>query len=377
MSEVTRTNLMSLIRPHLRGLLAYTPGASPAGSDGAIRLDWNESPFPPTPRAQAALAAFTTGNRYPDIRQVELLQALSGYIGTTPDRIMAGAGLDDVFNTLAMLVVEPGDEVVISEPTFGVYRSLFSHHGAIIRNVPLSPPPHFALDDIGVLDAIGPRTKLVIVCNPNNPTGTLFPRERVERIVAGARCLVAIDEAYAEFSGTAHLDLADRHEHVVVLRTMSKFAGLAGFRVGYGVFPKAIMPWLWQVAPPFLNISAVAAAATLASLVDLDTLRSNVAELVRWRDDMAEQLARLDGVTVYPTATNFLLVKLPGDDAAPVVQALAARKIYVRHFPSPALGLRDCLRVSVGTPADNALFLECLQELLNAPAPSNRAEDGQ
>ncbi len=377
MPKAPSIDLMSLIRPHLRDMPTYTPGASPAGSEGAIRLDWNESPFPPTPRAQAALAAFTTGNRYPDIRQTELLQALSHYIGSSPDRIMAGAGLDDVFNTLAMLVVGPGDEVVVSEPTFGVYRSLFSHHGATIRNVPLGPPPHFSLDDAGILCAIGPRTKLVVVCNPNNPTGTLFPRERVERIVAGANCLVVIDEAYAEFSGTSHLDLADRYEHVVALRTMSKFAGLAGFRVGYGVFPQSLMPWLWQVAPPFLNISATAVAVTLASLGDLDTLRSNVSNLVRWRDDVAEQLARLDGVTVYPTATNFLLVKLPSNDAAPIVQALAARKIFVRHFPNPALGLRDCLRVSVGTPAENALFLECLQELLSAPTPSNPTEDGQ
>lgn len=366
MTETTRTDIKALVRPHLRALPGYIPGASPAASDGAIRLDWNESPFPPSPRAQQALATFATGNRYPDFQQTALREALGQYIGASPDRVVAGAGLDDVLNTLAMLVIEPGDEVVVSEPTFGVYRSLFAHHGATVRNVPLGPAPHFELDHTGVLAAIGPRTKLVIICNPNNPTGTLFPRARVERIVASAPCLVAIDEAYAEFSGTSHLDLADRHEQVVVLRTMSKFAGLAGFRVGYGVFPEALMPWLWQVAPPFLNISAVAVAVAIASLNDLDVLERNVAAIVRWREDLAEELSRIEGVDVFPSATNFLLLRLPVADAAPVVSSLAAEKIFVRHFASPALGLRDCLRVSVGTPQENDIFRERLTAVLAA-----------
>jgi len=364
MIEATRTDITALLRPHLRALPGYIPGASPAGSADAIRLDWNESPFPPSPKAQVALAEFATGNRYPDILQTALREALGTYLGAPPKRIMAGAGLDDVLNTLAMLVIEPGDDVVISDPTFGVYRSLFSHLGATVINVPLLAGPEFELDDDGILDAIGPRTKLVIICNPNNPTGTLFPRGKVERIVEGATCLVAIDEAYAEFSDTAHLDLAETHEHVVVLRTMSKFAGLAGFRVGYGVFPDALMPWLWQVAPPFLNISAVAVAVALASLDDLPALESNVAAIVRWREELAQNLARIDGVTVYPSATNFLLARLPVSDAAPVVAALASKNVFVRHFANPALGLRDCLRVSVGTPEENAIFLEGLRGVL-------------
>jgi histidinol-phosphate aminotransferase len=364
MTEATRTDIESLIRPHLRAQPGYSPGASPAGSDNAIRLDWNESPFPPSPKAQQALSDFTSGNRYPDIRQYELREALGQYIGAAAHRVMAGAGLDDVLNTLAMLVIEPGDEVVISDPTFGVYRSLFSHHGAVVRNVPLLSERDFELDDSSVLAEVGPRTKLIIVCNPNNPTGTLFPRDKVERIVTGATCLVAIDEAYAEFSDTAHLDLADSYEHVVVLRTMSKFAGLAGFRVGYGVFPETLMPWLWQVAPPFLNVSAVAVAVALASLQDLPLLENNVAAIVRGREELARDLSSIDGVVVFPSATNFLLVRLPVADAAPIVEALAAENVFVRHFANPALGLRDCLRVSVGTPAENEVFLDRLRYAL-------------
>ncbi len=360
--------ITDLLRPHLRARKVYAPGASPPVDTRAVRLDWNESPFPPSPKARRAIETHLNGNRYPDFQQTALRESLGRYIDAPADRIIAGAGLDDVLNTIAMMVIEPGEEVIVSEPTFGVYRSLFSLHGASVRNVPLGTRPGFSLDTAGILDAIGDRTKLVIVCNPNNPTGTHFAREDVERIVDRSPCLVAIDEAYAEFSGTSHRDLVDMYENVVILRTMSKFAGLAGFRVGYGVFPEILMSWLREIAPPFFNISAVAAAAAIASLDDVEHLRANVATIIEWREQLRAALLSIDGVTVFPSATNFLLVQLPMEDASPVVGALAANNVFVRHFPSPALGLRDCLRVSIGTAKENELFLA----LLNAELERKR-----
>ncbi|MGB3329939.1 MAG: aminotransferase class I/II-fold pyridoxal phosphate-dependent enzyme, partial [Thermomicrobiales bacterium] len=250
----------SMIRAGIEPVTGYRPGASDLGSERSARLDWNESPFGLSPKAQAAQDAYATGNRYPDYMQAPLRDALATYSGVDVDRIIPGAGLDDVFQTLAMLIINPGDEVIIHDPTFGVYRSLFSLHGATIVNVPLGPAPDFALDVDGIIGAVTERTKLVIVCQPNNPTGHLFPRADVERIIAAVPCMVAIDEAYAEFSGTSHLDLADTYDNVIVLRTLSKFAGLAGYRVGYGIFPQWTVPYLNRVAPPFFNISAVSSA---------------------------------------------------------------------------------------------------------------------
>lgn len=129
-----------------------------------------------------------------------------------------------------------------------MYRSLFEVHGATMVNVPLGPAPHFALDVDGIIAATTERTKLIIICNPNNPTGTLFSMQDIRRIVQSVDTLVAIDEAYAEFSGRIHLDLANEFPNVVLLRTLSKFAGLAGFRVGYGIFPEALMPWIVRAA---------------------------------------------------------------------------------------------------------------------------------
>lgn len=363
-----------IVRPHIAPVASYTLGASASAGPGAIRLDLNESPFPLSPRAQTAFDGFRHGNRYPEITQGPLIRALAAYLGAPSARVVAGAGLDDVFATLAITIINPGDEVIIAEPTFGVYRTLFTLHGATIVNVPLGAAPGFALDVDGILAARSPRTKLVIVCNPNNPTGTIFAREDIRRIIEATDALVAIDEAYAEFSGVSHLDLALEYDNVAIFRTLSKFAGLAGYRVGYGVFPDALMPWLRVAQPPFLNISALAADIAIASLTDLDVLQGNVAYLNAQRDRLGEDLNALVGVTAYQSGANFLLVSLPVDDSGAIVAALADRRIYVRHFPNPDLGLRHCIRVSVSDEADNAAFLNALTDVLAAKrAPMHTA----
>lgn len=364
-NEVTR-----FVKPGLRDKASYAPGVSPSAPTGrVVRLDWNESPFPPSPKAQQAVIDLLQSSRYPDFAQGELRNALATYLSAPVERVVAGAGLDDVFNTLAMLVIEPGDEVIISEPTFGVYRSLFSLHGATITDVPLRGAPDFALDPEALIAVVTDRTKLVIICNPNNPTGNLFPLADVEHIVASVPCLVAIDEAYAEFSGTSHRRLADDYPNVVILRTMSKFASLAGYRVGYGLFPAALVPYLPLVMPPFGNISALAAAAAVASLNDLDFLQGNIDAIRHERDRLRAALNDLDGVTAYPSATNFLLVRLPVEDAGPIARELARRGVFVRSYPNPALGLVDCIRLNAGTEEENDIFLTELREMRETMVP--------
>jgi histidinol-phosphate aminotransferase len=351
------------VRPEVRAAPVYAREAPPvAPPPRVVRLDWNESPYGPSPKARATLAALDALHRYPEIDARTLREALGRYLGVAGERVIVGAGLDDVLNTLALLLIEPGDRVVVSEPTFGLYRPLFSLHGATVVDAPLGDD--FALDADGVLAAIDGRTKLVIVCNPNNPTGNLFDPAAVERVVAEAGCLVAVDEAYAEFAGVTHLPLAERYENVALLRTLSKFAGLAGMRVGYGVFPEALMPYLLRVMPAFGNVGVASAAAAVASLEDLPYLSGIVARIVGQRDALAVALGAMPGVRPFPSATNFLLVRLPVVDAAPVVARLAERGVHVRHFARAELGLGDCLRVSVGTPEENGVFLEELSAAL-------------
>jgi len=354
----------TMIRTGVEPVTGYRPGASAPASGRVARLDWNESPFGLSPRAQAALESYDSANRYPDYMQAPLREALASYTGAAIERIIPGAGLDDVFQTLAMLVINPGDEVIIHEPTFGVYRSLFSLNGAAIVNVPLGPAPNFALNVDGIIAAVTERTKLVIVCQPNNPTGHLFPRADVERIVTSVPCLVAIDEAYAEFSGTSHLDLADTYENVIVLRTLSKFAGLAGLRVGYGIFPAWTVPYLNRVAPPFFNISAISSAVAVASLADLDVLNERLAQLLAEREQLSANLEEIPGVHVYPSATNFILVDLPVESSEGILKDLAAQQIFVRRFGQPEHHLGHCLRISIGSPEDNRTVLDAITDLL-------------
>ena len=356
---------VAFVRPAVRAIPSYVPAKLPEEQPAQlVKLDMNESPYGPSPKARAALAAFSETNRYPDFAQSALREALSRYTGMPATRIVCGAGLDDVLNTFAHLIIDPGDEVVISEPTFGVYRSLLSLHGG--RVVDASLTPEFQLDPDRVLGAVTERTKLIIICTPNNPTGNCLDPAAVETIVARAPCLVAIDEAYAEFAGTTHLPLMERFPNVAILRTMSKFAGMAGMRVGYGIFPEQLMTPLHSVTPPFHNVTLASATAVIASLDDLPYLRDTVARIVADRESLAAELRTIPGVEPLPSATNFILVRLPVANAGPVVRELARRGILVRHFGRPELGLLDCLRVTIGTAAENRRFLQELQDILSA-----------
>jgi histidinol-phosphate aminotransferase len=337
-----------VFRRHIEPEGAYHRDEPDTAGHEPVRLNWNESPFGLSPKAQAAFDSFRAGNTYPEIDQAPLRAAVGRYLDVDPERIVVGAGLDDVINTLAMAIAEPGTEVIISEPTFGVYRSLFELHGATVTDIPLGPAPDFAFPADAIIDAASDRTRLILICNPNNPTGTLFSREDIVRVIEAADCLVAIDEAYAEFAGVDHTDLALAYDNVITLRTMSKFAGLAGFRVGYGVFPEALMPWFRRAAPAFFNVSAPAAAVAIASLDDLDHLRANARRSIAERDRLAVALDALPGTRVYPSATNFLLVALPVADARPVVEALARDGLLVRGYGEG--DLQSCIRISIGLP---------------------------
>ncbi|MDQ3044309.1 MAG: histidinol-phosphate transaminase [Chloroflexota bacterium] len=357
----------ALVRPVVHDLPRYEPATIPEDRPAShIKLDMNESPFGPSPKARDAIVSFEETNRYPDFAQAELREALAHYLEVPPSQVLAGAGLDDVLNDLMLLLIDDGDEVIISEPTFGVYRSLVALHGGELVDVPLTPGPNFALDPDAILAAVSPRTKLVIICNPNNPTGNLFDPDAVEQVIAHAPCLVVVDEAYAEFAGVTHLPLMARYPNLAVLRTMSKFAGLAGLRVGYGAFPDALMPYLMRVAPPFFNISALSVAAAIASLDDLPHLMAKVSDTVAAREHLASRLRLIPGVVPLPSSANFLLIRLPGEDAGPVVAKLASEGIYVRHFRNPSLGLRDCLRVSIGLPEELAVFAEMLSDTFSS-----------
>lgn len=353
----------AMVKSAVRSMGRYQRQAAPDRQpDRQVRLDWNESPHGPSPKARAALAEFEHYHRYPEFDAGSLRAALGAYVGCPADQIIAGAGLDDVLNTLAMLILEPGDRVIISEPTFGVYRPLFSGHGAEVLDVPLAPG--WQLDVDAILDAVNARTKMIVICNPNNPTGNLFDPADVERVCAEAPCIVVIDEAYAEFAGVNHVPLMEKYPNVSVMRTMSKFAGLAGMRVGYGAFPASVVDYAMQVMPAFCNVGTASSAVAIASLNDLEYLQGVTDTIIADREALAARLREIPGVEPMPSATNFMLVKLPVENAGPIAAELANRGVFIRHFGRPDMGLQPYLRVSIGTTGENEIFANELEDIL-------------
>ena len=365
-SRPTSFSLERIVRPAVSRIPSYH-GADGAGKEVTrwVRLDMNESPFGPSEHVRAALAEFVNTNRYPDFAATEARTALAAYTGIDASQIVCGAGLDDVLNTLFQMTVDPGDEVIITDPTFGVYRALVGIYDGKIVNVPLLGDT-FALDVQGVLDAITDRTKVIVLCTPNNPTGNVLDPEGVERIAREAPCLVAIDEAYMEFAGHTHQHLVNELENTVVLRTMSKFAGMAGMRVGYGIFPTSMMPAIDKVTPAFHNVATASAVAVRAALEDRATLMANLMAIVAERERVSAELAAIPGVTVFPSKTNFVLFRLPMTNATPVATELASRGVLIRNYANPAYGLADCLRVSIGSPDDDDIFLKELRDILSS-----------
>lgn len=356
------------IRPDIAALAAYTPTASlevfaaqlgrPVSA--LIKLDANENPYGPSARARAALAALDTAHIYPDPEARALRALLSEYAGVDAAHILAGAGADELIALILQLFVAPGDAVINTPPTFGMYAfDTLLAHGRVI-DAPRCAD--FSLD-VPAVEAAARESgaKLLFICSPNNPDGSVIPPETIERLLA-LPLVVVLDEAYIEFSGAeSFAPRVPQTPNLIVLRTFSKWAGLAGLRIGYGAFPAEIIAHLWKIKQPY-NVNVAADAAARASLADLPVLRANVERLIAGRERLERELAALPYLRPYPSRANFVLCRVVGMDAADLRRRLAQEYgILVRHYSAPAL--RDCVRISAGTPEQIDALLAALREI--------------
>ncbi len=358
------TELLTLVRPEIRALLGYQPiepsevlaerlGIPP---DRVVKLDGNENPYGPSPRVVDALARFDGYHRYPDPEQRRLREALAEYAGVGPEHVVAGAGSDEIIDLLVRATIALGDGVIDCPPTFGMYG--FSTRLAGGRAIEVARRDDFSLDIDAVRAASG-GAKLIFVASPNNPTGQLLGRDELDALLATG-LIVVVDEAYIEFAGESFAALVPQRENLVVLRTFSKWAGLAGLRAGYGVMPPALAQVLMRIKPPYTpNIAAE--VAMLASLEGRELLEERVQAIVAERERMAQALAALEFLEVYPSQANFVFARVGGRDAGELRDGLAKRGVFVRHFDTPRL--RDCLRISAGLPGDTDRLIEALREL--------------
>ena len=382
-----------LLRQDLAGFPPYIASSvAIADMERVIKLDANENPFGPSPKALAALADTRAWNRY--ATQDELRPAIARYVGVDAEHIVVGNGADEVIDLVERIFLQPGDAIVDCPPSFEMYGKYATINGARVIEVPRQDDFSIDVEAIervfGSGDSViasevkqsstwhrhpdslrkiasqkplamtqGAHPKIVFVANPNNPDGSLTPPQTIERLLALA-ALIVLDEAYTEFSGGSLVDRVPTQPNLVVLRTFSKWAGLAGLRVGYCVAPKRIADQILRTKSPY-NVNAAAIVAARASLEDAEYLKENVRRIIAERGRLFESLARLSFLQPLPTTTNFILCRVNGRSPRELRDALARRGILIRAFGSPRL--KDYVRISVGTPEQDDALLRALEEV--------------
>ncbi len=333
------------------------------GISDAVKLASNENPLGPSPLAIKAIEqAVKELHRYPNGAGYHLIERLSKRFGVEKENLVLGNGSDDIIAMLARVLLQPGDEAVLPRPSFSFYEIMIRCSGAVPVEVPLKD----SLTDLdGMLERIGPKTRLVFLTNPHNPTGALIAKPALDEFVTAvpANVVLIIDEAYIEFvrepKCPSSIDYLDSGKIIVGLRTFSKAYGLAGLRIGYGLMPSFLADLLNRIRQPF-NVNSLAQAAAIAALDDEQFLKDTV-KLVS--EELDYIYAALDdrGIEYLKSQANFLLIKVD-KNANQVFEDLLKLGVIVRSMTS--YGYPDCIRVNVGLHDENVRMLEALDKIL-------------
>ena len=380
----------SFVRPEIAEMEAYTPivpfevlsarlGRTP---EEIVKLDANENPYGPSPKALEALRNGRFFHIYPDPESNQLRDALSDYVQMPKERLLTGMGADELIDLVLRVVLSPDDVVIDCPPSFGMYPfSTAVNSGqyvAVWRN------EDFSLNVPAIEQAVAqhPTAKILFLCSPNNPDGSTIPDAHLRRLLQ-LPLLVVLDEAYVDFdfghrehrearektsfsSVTSVANTSSRihwtleYDNLAVLRTFSKLAGLAGLRVGYGAFPEWLLPHLWKIKQPY-NINVAASLAALASLEDQAWLQEKVQLLVAERERLFAELGTISYLNPFPSRSNFILCRVVGRDAQMLKQKLEQAGILVRYFNKPRLD--NCIRISAGRPEETDKLLATLQNI--------------
>lgn len=338
-------------------LAKYIPGKSieevkrKYGLEKVVKLASNENPYGPSPKAIEAFRSYNDLHIYPNPEYRELKEKIAEYTGWDAKRVVVAAGIDGILETLFKLLIDEGDEVVIPIPTFPYYHNLTKMHCG--KEVLVKRGSDFSIGD-DIFDAISNRTKLVLLCSPNNPTGNAEPEKTVREIAESINGLVFLDEAYVEFADKP-IDVDT--DNIVVARTFSKAFGLANLRIGYARLPEWLIEPFNATSSPF-PISTPAERAAIAALEDVGWMLECVKKIKMERERVYEEMRRL--VKVYPSQANFLFFKSPIENLA---ERLLKMGVIVRDCSS-FVGCDNHIRVTIGKPEENDMFLEALKKAL-------------
>ena len=354
----------------VRGLTPYVPGEQPKIAR-LIKLNTNENPYPPSPRALAAIPAELgeDGARlrlYPDPNGERLKAAIADHHGVAADHVFLGNGSDEVLAHVFVALLKHETPILFPDITYSFYPVYCGLYSVDFRTVPLNDD--LAIDPDDYLPADAPPPGGILFPNPNAPTGCLLPLTAVERIVAGnPASVVVVDEAYVDFGGQSAISLVDRYPNLLVVQTFSKSRALAGLRIGFAVGQPALIEALERVKNSFNSypLDRLALAAGVAAIEDHDHFESSCAAIVASRSEITEQLEKL-GFDVLPSAANFIFARHPAHDAAWLSAQLRERAILVRHFKQARI--EQFLRISIGTGAECSALVAALADILGAAA---------
>ncbi|MDI6888972.1 MAG: histidinol-phosphate transaminase [Methanocellales archaeon] len=356
---------MVRIRKSIEDVQEYIPGKTieevakryGVRPENVIKLASNENPLGPSPKVVKAIKENATlANRYPPADAGELREALSKYVGFPPDQIVAGAGADGVMDVVTRLFIEKGHEVLIPIPTFPYYEIFARACGGTLRFI--SRDENFDVSADDVLSATTKKTKMVIICSPNNPTGNQMSVSELKKILDEVNVAVMVDEAYVEFADFSVTPLVREYENLIVVRTMSKAFGLAGLRIGYGILPAKIAREYMKIAPAF-SVNKLGIAAGIAALGDKKHLHKTQEIVKKGRAFLQNNIP----FKTYPSQANFVLMDVSPLTAEEVCEALMKKGIIVRDCSSFRGAGNSLIRVSVGTSDENQCVVGALREV--------------
>ncbi len=322
-----------------------------------IKLDANENPYGCSPRVQRALAKLNYYHIYPDPLHRELREMLAEYTGIGREYIAVSNGSDELIDLILHISLEPGDKVINLPPTFGPYSIRTKIHKGKVVNIPRKS--NFEVDIEAVKSAVDERTKVIFLANPNNPTGNATSEEEILELV-NTGLLVVVDEAYYEFSGLTVASLVPSFPNLIVLRSFSKWAGLAGLRIGYGILSPRINEIIYKSKNTY-NVSVAAQVAAKESLADLNYLKGKIQAIISERERLFQKLKEQGILNPLPSQANFILCRVFNGQAARLKQDLEKKGIFVRYFDTPPL--KDMLRITVGKPEHTDALIDALNEL--------------
>lgn len=354
---MSRIDLLQLVRENIKGLKAYQV----ENLDKGTKLHANENPYPPSPELLKKIFERLDElelNRYPDPDCGELKKAIAKKTGALPEQIIVGNGSDELIQYLMQVLCNEGDTVAFPDPTFAMY-------GITARCLGLNPAS-FPLNDNWDFEAKSAlqclaenKARLVFISYPNNPTGNCFSEKEIQRLIEQFEGIVVLDEAYHDFAGKSFIDQMGKHNNLVILRSLSKI-GLAGLRLGYGIFPTVLAEQVNKVRLPY-NSNSISQWVATELLNDFTHVQNQIHSIVKERDRLIVELSKLSSINVYPSNSNFILFRAPAGGEK-LFDDLKKNGTLLRNLNSHPR-LKNCLRVTVGTPKENDQFLDQLRKI--------------